>query len=269
MKIEFPETSVSLIGLFIIALSLLLAFYAAYIRIRQTTYTEKRFNFVALWSCTSLITAAAILTNNDLKQIILQPLGVEITFADTNDLYMWAIIGIYVFCVSRWARDWNGLRSASAPSIRPSILHFIHDGASETIRIITRRPPSPISRLSPDHGSTNLQLPQPIDTLAFHEQVREIALTRWPHFIIGDNKWIPDARCWICTDVSLDQTVIIACETSPTELPFDRLQTQIRHCANKGPIRLIVVFETSRPPYHQSIQPFWFRRPKCSPFLIS
>ena len=37
-----------------LVLTFLLVCYTVYIRVRQSTFTEKRFNFVALWSCSAV-----------------------------------------------------------------------------------------------------------------------------------------------------------------------------------------------------------------------
>jgi hypothetical protein len=43
----------------VLTLTLLLVCYTVYVRVRQSTFTEKRFNFVALWSC-SVVALIAI-----------------------------------------------------------------------------------------------------------------------------------------------------------------------------------------------------------------
>ena len=48
MVIDF---GVQVIVIAALALAVLLVCYTVYLRIRQETFTEKRFNFVALWSC--------------------------------------------------------------------------------------------------------------------------------------------------------------------------------------------------------------------------
>jgi len=53
--------TIGLQGITLLGLSLfvLLLAFAAYVKIKQTTYTEKRFNFVALWSCIVLVSTYA------------------------------------------------------------------------------------------------------------------------------------------------------------------------------------------------------------------
>jgi NACHT domain len=226
-----------------IFVSLVLAGYAIYVRIRQSTYTEKRFNFVALWACTSLTATTISMFAFPIDDILFHSLGLELHTNGNEKLIVPFLVLGYIYFISNWAKHWNGLKSVQFPKQPISFLYFIHDGITETVRIATGRAPVTVSGTA--HSTLNPQLPEPITPLLFHEQAREIAMARWPEFIIRETDWISDAQCWKATDTALTRPTLIICAPHSTDPPLGRIEAQIRHFQRTAPVRLIVIYENS------------------------
>ena len=228
-----------------LALAVLLVCYTFYVRIRQSTFTEKRFNFVALWSCSVVVVLALhVVVNIPIIESILAEAGFSIAPPDLwTKLIVATIAGWYVSTVAQWARSWNGLfsepghqaRDAGAPTF------FLLDGAKETWRIIQRDPPPPIHQ---GKSPQTPQLPPPISELTFHEQVRDLIVGRWPELVIDDSAWIADGTCWHGRDTGLEQPLLVLCGLDETEISLDRLGELVARRKKDGRIKLIAVFET-------------------------
>jgi hypothetical protein len=228
----------------VLGLAALLVAYTVYVHVRQSTFTEKRFNFVALWSCIVIVTITLhVIFNIPIIESVLAQAGFSIQPPDQVAKIIAALLAsFYIWTVSRWASSWNGGRTEEwhrAREQRIPTLFFV-DGAKETLRILKREPPSPAGQKS---GAEPPQLPPPLPELPFHEQVRELMVGPWPELVIDDDAWIGDGCCWKGLDTSLNQPLLVLCGTDEGEVDIMRIQTLIAHLTDQGRLRLIAVFE--------------------------
>lgn len=239
MAITIGSYAVLAIFLLSSILAIFLIAYLIYIRFQQHTYTERRFNFVALWSCTTLATAAIMASSTSIREIVFGTTGISVKFDGQDQVVIACIVLGYVYLVSKWAQHWNGLKSTTWPSNGPHRFFFIIDGASRTWRLAHGQPIDDVHAEPPSIAP--LSLPDPIGPLSFHEQVREIAMARWPEFVIGDNQWVSDAQTWVGKDTSLDKPVLLVCVMTEQDAPMPQILEQVRHNARHSSVRLIVV----------------------------
>ena len=147
--------------------ALFLGLYLVYVRLSQHLYTEKRFNFVALWTSFSLMNLLLLhISNFPAWDIIFLWSGVSSPSPGLMEKILATIIvGYFIHRISNWAQSWSGLRTkegheALSRESNPSFVpFFIKDGISETWRIIHLRPPQPsdeLGRSKPD----SLRLPK-------------------------------------------------------------------------------------------------------------
>lgn len=241
------DIGVAILVIAALALALFLVFYTFYVRIRQSTFTEKRFNFVALWSCTAVaFLAIHAAVNIPIIEAALAKIGLSIAPADKASKIIVAFIaGFYVWTVARWAQAWNGLLSEEGYRAREQHepAFFLFDGAQETWRIIRRDPPPPIHQGSISQAP---QLPPPMSELTFQEQVRDLVVGRWPELVIDDNAWIADGSCWHGRDTGLEEPLLVVCGLDETEVNFNRLAALVARRKQNGRIRLITVLEKFR-----------------------
>jgi len=229
-----------------LALTLLLVGYTVYVRVRQSTFTEKRFNFVALWSCIAVVTIALqVVFNIPIIEALFAKAGLSIEPPDQWTKMLAAFLAVfYVWRVSKWAMSWNGRLSEDGYRARelgiPSF--FVLDGAKETLRILKREQASPERR---EKGAEPPELPPPLPELPFHEQVRELMVGRWPEYIIDDDDWIGDGCCWKGFDTSLNQPLLVVCGTDESEVDLGRIRALAAHLA-EDTTRVIAVFDEFR-----------------------
>jgi len=232
-----------LLALVAASLLILLLLYAIWVRIKQSTYTEKRFNFVALWACTSLVVTAVTLTaNSSLLNYLLENIGMKSIDLQTSDkILIWLGISTYLYFISRWARHWNGLISLHGAGKKGQFTptYLVVDGLKETARILLRQPA--IGHHLETKEREPAPLPPPITSLPTHEQVRELAIAKWAEFIIPEDAWISEASCWQGTDTALNRTVLLVTDIDAGCIKPDRLRRQAQF--NKKTPRIIIVLE--------------------------
>ena len=232
-----------ILGLLVI---LLLVGYLFYIKLLRNRYTEKRFNFVALWSCGGLLAALLMyLFDNSFWQELAVFLNREHAVADwkTKTLATIAVI-FYVHRVSLWSISWNGLTTTNAHEAKRSGIpvFFLSDGIQETYRILRRLPPYPL-HFGTEERSSPPALREPIAALPYHVQVKELILGRWAEYIVDDSAWAEDSKCWYGEDSSLMLPLLIVCALDEQEIDSNRLRAQISHRSSENKLKLILVFE--------------------------
>lgn len=220
--------------------------YLFYVRLFQNRYTEKRFNFVALWSCAGLLSALLMyLFDSSIWQELAAFLSHEHAVADwkTKTLATIAVV-FYVHRVSLWSMYWTGLMTTNAHEAKRNGIpvFFLSDGIQETYRIIRRQPPYPLYSGIEDLSSP-ATLREPIAALPYHVQVKELILGRWAEYIVDDSAWVEDSKCWYGEDSSLMQPLLIVCALDAQELDPSRLRAQIGHHSQEKNLKLILVFE--------------------------
>ena len=225
---------------------LFLVGYLFYIKLLRNHYTEKRFNFVALWSCAGLLSALLMyLFDNSIWQELAVLLNREHTVADwkTKTLATIAVM-FYVHRVSMWSISWNGLTTTNAHEAKRSGIpvFFLSDGIQETYRIIRRRPPYPLYSGTEDRPHPPA-LREPIAALPYQVQVKELILGRWAEYIVDDSAWVEDSKCWYGQDSPLMLPLLIVCALNEQEPDRNRLRAQISHHSPKKNLKLILVFE--------------------------
>lgn len=238
----------------IIVLAIGLTAYAFWIRIRQSTYTERRFNFVALWSCTSVMGLIVTAINADyflsvlygvppLKDF-LEQLGVTLAPPDTTTKIILAFLAIvYLIVVSRWAENWNGVVTEKGQLFRERegrLPFFLISGAEETLRILKGQKPYPSYTEQPPPGS---QLPEPLPRQPFPEQVRDLVASHMPHIALDNKSWDSESSAWRGQDTSVDEPVLIVCAVEDTEVDIDRLTRLGKNVAANNKLRVICVLQ--------------------------
>lgn len=242
----------TLIGLQIIllvaaALAVLLIAYSAYIRFKQTTYTEKRFSFVALWACVLMVISLfATISNSSLSpwSIAFSFFGIPSEPLSFGEKTLCALVVVFfVWRISLWAENWNGQLTklgleAQQGGVSPSIFW---DGISETARIVRRLPPLPACDARKG-SETQIPIGSPLVDLPFHEQVREISVAIWPEFIFEPGAWTAEASAWLGTNTALGEAVLLVCSAGAVSLNASRLIAQIQHEQASGQrTRVIIV----------------------------
>ena len=108
----FP-LGIQLLLLLATLLALLLAAYAIYVRISQHRYTEKRFNFVALWSCIGVTSLGLLhIANIPPWMLLLSYFNIPIAPPSISAQVLACIIVLFfIHKIATWARHWNGLYS--------------------------------------------------------------------------------------------------------------------------------------------------------------
>ena len=231
-------------GLF---LAILLTAYMVYVRISQNRYTEKRFNFLALWSCTTMIGLALFHVFNIPPWIfLLSYFEMPVTPASLPEKTLACLVVIiFVQQVKSWSRTWNGMcteqgyysfQKGTSPSI-------VIDGLSESWRFVRlRRPEPPYS--DPTSVEPTPLLPNPLTLEPFHVQALDLILGKWPEYLVPREGWIEEAKCWRGKDTSLDVPILIVCLLNESEIRYDRLRQQIKHEQNSKNCKLIIVLES-------------------------
>jgi hypothetical protein len=229
-----------------IGITLLLAVYAAYVRIKSRTYTEKRFHFVALWACTSVVFMAAFsVTDIQIFSIALKLFGIDLQIATLPEKALIIFLaGSYCYVVRNWALQWTGLLTEEGKKNKDRERHkgILIDGLSETIRIVRGQPPSKLSEQSSSE-SRRLALSTPINELPFSEQVRILILAKWPEYEIVEDSWAGGISCWQGLDRAFDRPILVACGINSTEFDFSALAELAKIQANPRGVLVICVFQ--------------------------
>lgn len=228
---------ISIIFLAVLLVAIILGGCAVYVRISQKLYTENRFNFVALWACLCSLTALLFFYSNvSPTTAVLSYFGFQdVSYGLTEKFLATIVVLFFIRTASNWARDWNGKFTVEGyertkRGHRPSLLV---DGLAETWRIVNFRPALAAYDF---RGVLDQQpmLPTPISAVPFHNQVRDLIVSRWPEYDIPHDQWIAEATCWRGRDDALDLSLLVVCTLSESELNRERLYEQIIHEKDNG-----------------------------------
>ncbi len=230
-----------------LAITFLLFAYLWYVRISQSRYTEKRFRFVALWACISLISLLFFyLFNMPPWLIVVTGSPIELsTTSNTEKILATIVVIFFIHKISSWTKSWNGIYTyngflAKSQGKDPSMLV---DGFSETWRILRRQPPLPIYR-EVNRATDHPILPTPLPAMPYREQILELILGKWPEYTVDRGNWIEEAKCWLGRDTSLNRPLIVVCPFDLNDLDWRRLRLQINHVAEGSAVKVMIVPET-------------------------
>jgi hypothetical protein len=228
-----------------LALTILLAAYAIYVRIRSSTYTERKFSFVALWSCASVIAAAFLsVTDANLLSLAASSVGIRLEVTTLPEKALIVILAIaYCHIVRGWSLGWHGLLTEQGRRNRErgKVQGFVREGIEETARVLSRQPPLPPATVSP-HEERKLVLGSPLDELPLHEQIRLLVEAKWSEYEIHDDDWVGEALCWQGIDRAFDQTILIACGATASQFPIDPLLKLANSKMVHRGLRILFVF---------------------------
>lgn len=213
-------------ALLAIALTILLAAYALYVRIRSNTYTERRFSFVALWSCVTIISAAFFsISDVQLLSIAAGLAGIKIEITTLPEKALIVLLAVaYCAIVRGWALSWNGLLTEQGKKNhdRKRPQPFIEGGLAETVRILKRQPPLELSARV-QRSTAQLTLSTPLDQLPLHEQIRLLLELKWPEYDISVSSWIGETSCWLGNDSAHDRALMVVCAENADSIRLDSL----------------------------------------------
>ena len=228
-----------------LVLVIVLGAYLFYVRISQHLYTEKRFNFVALWVCAFLmLTLLEYIFGVSPWVVFYSYFGAEISHPDIWDKILATIAVLaFVVVIVQWAKTWNGLWTKEGYDARhdggPG--SFLFDGFRETIRWMARRPPLPL-QVEATSTPTPIALRRSLPPLEFRQIVRDLVRDWRREYVIGPNDWVDAAQCWTGVDSSLSRPIIVVCTLDETGLDIDRVRQQIDHMGGDR-VHTIVVLE--------------------------
>ena len=231
------------ISIIVAIIAIILFICLLYVHAHKRRYTEKRFNIIALWTCSSIVSSyLCYIFNAPPWQLFISQTNPS---SPLEKILATLVVFFFVHKISTWAREWNGLYTkvgyeALNKGLPPSMLV---DGLSETVRIIMLRPDHVLSDKKADKDN-QLILPKPISVIPFHEQVRDLILGKWTEYIISDTDWIEEAKCWRGMDSSVDMPLLVVCVLNENELDIERIRQQVDHDKNNN-IKVIVVFESN------------------------
>ena len=234
--------------LFVILLvaAIVLAYFLIKIHKNSLRHTEKRFNFYAMWSCVTLISLyMCFMLDSSVVSKLLLLAGIQTSPPTlTTQLLVTAVLIFYIWTAHKWSIHWRGLRTYNPydPIRHNTVQPFFVDGFTETIRIVKRLPPTQPYQTSLS-AKYKLDLPSPVETPPFHLLVRDLILGKWTEYVVDDDAWIEEAKCWYGEDTSLEVPLLIACALRCEEFDIARLRTQVAHCASEKPAKIIVVLE--------------------------
>lgn len=238
---------IQIFALVAIALSLLLAAFAAYVRIRANTYTEKRFSFVALWACTSIVSVAFLsVTDVQLFSLAVGLFGIKLEVTTLPEKTLIVLLAVaYCYIVRGWSLSWHGYglltEEGKKNKERGKPNSILINGLSETVRILARRPaPKIASQKSADNRQ--LLLGAPLDELPLHEKVRSLVQVKWPEYEIRDDAWIGEIGCWLGHDRGFNRPIILVCGAEFEKFDFNKLASLREKQIDAKDIRILGVF---------------------------
>lgn len=231
-------------GLVTVGLTILLAAYAVYVRVRSSVYTERRFSFVALWTCVTIV-SAAILSISDLQPLSIAAsligIKLEITTFPEKALIV-VLAAIYCAIVRSWALSWNGLLTEQGKKNqdRDKPQPFMRIGLEETIRLL-RREASPSLATTVKSGNTKLALSAPVDQLPLHGQIKLLIEAKWPEYEFAETDWVGRASCWLGKDRAYNQPVIAVCVEAARDIDFGALNELLDNVPTSSRSRILVI----------------------------
>ncbi len=238
------EFSISLVFFFfILFLAISFFIYTIFIKIKQSTYTDKRFHFVAFSASVSIFILALTIVAGDshMAPILAYILsGHKMTFAEKFLVLLFSLL--FLIVSSYWARGWTGLSTSTIQATDRPRLYFFTDGVKELLRIVRRQPPIPAILQMKKSRFAELRLLEPLAQLSLEEQVRELALAKWPEYQLDVSSWSGEAHCWTGSDKLTNATFILVVAQNETALDLERTSEHIAHFVKKGKVRIAIVF---------------------------
>ncbi|WP_439610253.1 hypothetical protein [Reyranella sp.] len=236
-----------LLGFLTLILGVLLAAYAIYVRVKQTTYTEKRFSFYAFLACSMLAaTMLFVLFNVSPWEPVFRYVGLPIEPTSFSDKALGVVLVLcFTALSSHWARSWNGqlTQSGGEARLRGEHTSFLSDGMEEIFRIVRRIPPESIFKAN-RKSFEGVRLAPPLVDLPFHEQVLDLARAAWPDLIVEANAWGAEAKSWRGILATLDQPFLVVCCVDKSEWNLSRVREQwlFEGAGDRQP-RIVVVID--------------------------
>jgi len=229
-------------------LAILLVAYLYYVKISQHRYTEKRFRFIALWCCTTLafLLISSLLDHPPWRYVLSHFADPTPTPGFFEQLFSAIVVLYFIHKIIAWSGNWEGSYTHTGYVSRSSgdLATLLADGLSETRRIISFKRPLPIHESSAARSSAPI-LPTPIAVLPFREQVREFITARHVEYVIFDEDWVEDAKCWRGRDSSLNAPLLVISVLDKDEIDSDRVLRQVAHDGPDNNVLLIIAVKKS------------------------
>ncbi len=240
----YQVVALQMLALLALVLGLLLGAFAIYVRIRQSTYTEKRFGFYAFLSCSLLATTTLFAVFNVSPwELALRNLGLPVEPSSFSDKALGVgLVVAFTFLASHWARSWSGqlTQSGGEARTRGEGSSFVADGVSELVRIARRLPPEALF-VGNKRQFDELRLAPPLVDLSFHEQVLDLARAAWPDLLVEQNAWAAEARAWIGSRASAGHPLVLVCCVDKSEWNAPRVTELLRNDSKDGTASRVVV----------------------------
>ena len=208
--------------------------------------TEKPFHIIALWSCVTLVSLYLMhMLDTSIAIELLSLIGIEAEPPSlAAQILVTLVLVFYIWTVHKWSVAWSGLVTleryeASRAGLTPN---FLFDGLRESFRIARSLPKHEPHTISQQTLGDNT-LPNPILSLQYRDQVRDLILGRWPEYVIHEDAWVEEAQCWCGTDTSLKQPILLLCALNATQLDVGRVGAQIDFLSGDQIPKVIAIFE--------------------------
>jgi hypothetical protein len=252
-----------------IGLTILLAAYALYVRIRSSTYTERKFSFVALWSCATVMSAAFLsVTDVQLLSIAVGWLGIKLDVTTLPEKALIVLLAIsYCYIVRGWSLGWHGLLTEQGRKNRDRgrPQPFITEGLAETIRILKRQPPLQLES-NVQNDDRRLALGAPIDELPLQEQIRLLVQAKWPEYEIFEENWVGEVACWLGRDRAYDRPIFLACGENASQFNLTPLTDLTNRKIGPAGVRVLFVFRILRNDFQITVRKL---NDKCDVEILS
>jgi hypothetical protein len=209
------------VSLFFSIITILAIGYTIYIKIKSRSYTRERYAFSALAATVSLVTLGihAITTSPPWSvwtKLFADLSGTQTPSAPPHWSEQALVVVLILFAlivINRTFQSWNGLVSV-AQKEREQIHEtqvWVVDGWYETLRIVCRK--KPLAIYEPiDYSRSFPILEPPKETLAWHENAKELVTLRWrTHNFDPQSGWHPQASAWIGFNTKTSTPAAILC----------------------------------------------------------
>jgi hypothetical protein len=214
--------SQNLIGIMLLLVACSSLCYAIYVKLRSNSYTRERYAFAVLSAEMTLVILAIHSITAKPFWATLPSAWAQLTgSAQTPEQSVhWSeevlVVLLVVFAITMMNRTliaWNGLISVEQKereTLREPRSWWI-DAIEEASRVFRRKPPLAVYRPH-DYSRSNYHIEAPRDTLAWHENARELVTLRWrTHTFSSESAWHPQANTWVGQNSKTLKAVALLC----------------------------------------------------------
>jgi hypothetical protein len=228
------------IGILLLLIACASVGYAIYVRVRSNSYTRERYAFAILSAEVSLVILA-------IHSITAKPFWAVMAGAwhhifegasVPEEPHHWSenvlvvILVIFVITImNRTLLKWHTHGLTSARQRERETIHenrtWVIDAIEEARRMMRRDPPLVIYRPL-DYSRSFSQIETPIETLAWHENARELITLRWRSHVF--DAWHPQVNLWVGENSNTSKPIMLFCvRDMPSDSDLTQLITYVKN----------------------------------------